>query len=474
MGPHDQETVSLTHAASTGVGDVTAASSGPGMAGTVGMTGGVTGRRELTIPRQLGGVRLIREIGRGGMGVVWVGHDEMLGRDVAVKFLLGAASSGDDPSFAAFLEGARAAAKLKLPGITAVYHADVVAPEGNNGDRAPYIVMEYVDGPTLTQVVHRTGPLHVSAAWAVMRSICETVAGLHEAGIIHRDIKPSNVMLDTDCNIYLTDFGVALLRPDSVGGEARMTRANMAGTPAYMAPEMFDGYASARSDTYQLGMMFYELLSGAVAFDGTSLEALREAQRSREPSMAVLVERKIERGVIDVIERALRKDPKFRYKSARHMLEAMDRAQIASGVRLRATAELRSAALKARTSGGGAAGGYGVSEAKVADATPQRSLYDHMATMAANKRANPQSPPVKSRDASSLYSSALNDQPPDLLAGGVVPERPGGGGGERLEYDEKPDDAPLKPVAILWIGIVVFVVLLAAIAFWWLAGIGRR
>jgi len=115
-----------------------------------------------------------------------------------------------------------------------------------------------------------------------------------------------------------------------------------------------------------------------------------------------------------------------------------------------------------------------VSEAKVADATPQRSLYDHMATMAANKRANPQSPPVKSRDASSLYSSALNDQPPDLLAGGVVPERPGGGGGERLEYDEKPDDAPLKPVAILWIGIVVFVVLLAAIAFWWLAGVGRR
>jgi len=368
MSMHDQETVSLS----------------------LTPTLGVESPREVIVPKQLGSVRLIREIGRGGMGVVWSGHDEMLGRDVAVKFLLGASTRETDPGFATFLEGARAAARLKCPGMTAIYHADVV--EGS-----PYIVMEYVDGPTLAKVIQSSGPFTLPAAWATMSNICGTVAELHDAGIIHRDIKPSNVMLDTDCNIFLTDFGVAICREI---GDTGSERVGLAGTPAYMAPEAFDGYASLRTDTYALGMMFYELLGGTPAFDATTLDQLKLMHQQTEPDFGKLLARKVDRTVIDVIERSLRKDPKFRLKSARSFLEAMERASVSSSVRIRGVADLRAAALKCRTSS---------SPESQASATPgatpasERTLYDHMSTIAAKKRANPMTPPVKSKSDSSVW-----------------------------------------------------------------------
>lgn len=424
MTPHDQETVALTHA------------------GTV----GAEPPREINVPRQLGSVRLIREIGRGGMGVVWLGHDDMLGRDVAVKFLLGAVANQDDPQFGIFLEGARAAAKLRIPGITAVYNADVV--EG-----APYIVMECVDGPTLSRVVSVAGALSLPAAWAVMQNLCATVGELHERGIIHRDIKPSNVMLDTESQIFLTDFGVALLRPDL--GESAMERANLAGTPAYMAPEMFECLASPRSDTYALGIMFYELLCGTVPFTGSSLDEMKQLHLTSEPNLAPLAERKVESGIIELIERALRKDPKFRFKSGRHMLEAMQRAAIPASIRGRSTTELRAASLKCRTAGGL------VPDSAAADmATPQRSLYDHMATIAAKKRANPQAPPVRASGDSSYFGLESDSQPERLDIPGIKPEVPGGApANSTWKPDEPHDDAPIRPVTVAWIGLAVFIVL---------------
>lgn len=369
MSMHDQETVSLS----------------------LTPTLGVESPREVIVPKQLGSVRLIREIGRGGMGVVWSGHDEMLGRDVAVKFLLGASTRETDPGFATFLEGARAAARLKCPGMTAIYHADVV--EGS-----PYIVMEYVDGPTLAQVVQKSGPLTLPAAWSTMSNICGTVAELHDAGIIHRDIKPSNVMLDTDCNIFLTDFGVAICR--EIGDTGSSERVGLAGTPAYMAPEAFEGYASLRTDTYALGMMFYELLAGSPAFDAPSLNQLKQKHQETEPDFSKLAARKVDRTVIDVIERALRKDPKFRLKSARSFLEAMERTSVSSSVRIRGGADLRAAALKCRTSSGADSQ---TSVTPDAPAPSERTLYDHMSTIAAKKRANPMTPPVKSKSDSSVW-----------------------------------------------------------------------
>ena len=154
---------------------------------------------EVTIPRELGSVRLIREIGRGGMGVVYLARHKMLGRDVAVKFLLHAVAGPDDPGFTRFLEGARAAAAVRHVGLTAVYDADLA-----NG--VPYLVMEYVDGPTLSELLERSGPLSVAVALAVLDEVLASLAELHERGIIHRDIKPSNILLDRDGRVLLADW----------------------------------------------------------------------------------------------------------------------------------------------------------------------------------------------------------------------------------------------------------------------------
>lgn len=457
MGIHDQDTVPLSH---TG--------------GTLGLA-----MREINAPRQLGSVRLIREIGKGGMGVVWLGHDDMLGRDVAVKFLLGAAATDDDPNFGVFLEGARAAAKLKCAGMTAVFHADVV-------DHAPYIVMEYVDGPTLSRVVHKAGPLVLPAAIAVMQSVCATVAELHEAGIIHRDIKPSNIMLDTDCRVYLTDFGIAITRPV---GESSAENVGLAGTPSYMAPEAFDGTAGTRTDTYSLGMTFYELLTGDPAFEG-EFSKVRTLHRSHDLPLTALRERQVDQAAIEIIERATHKDPKYRYKNARHMLEAIERAPLPKSVRQRADTELRSAALKCRAGGDG----LGSKDGSSAELSG-RSLYDHLSTLAAKKRSDiptpmpaPKPPSVGDLDG----PAAVGGDPPamhatirsvtDFVCGkcsarfssaDAVGSCPSCGsavlrsdplGGHHIEREEK-DEGPVKASTIAWIGLALFFfVLLVVIA----------
>ncbi|MCH9035578.1 MAG: serine/threonine protein kinase, partial [Planctomycetes bacterium] len=235
---------------------------------TITLTGSATGDTpvgEVTIPRELGPVRLLREIGRGGMGVVYLGRHQMLDRDVAVKFLLNAVAGPDDPGFARFLEGARAAARLEHPGLTTIHHADMV-------DGIPYLVMQYIDGPTLSDVLKQTGPLSLSALFAVLDAVSEAIGELHDRGIIHRDIKPSNVLLSHDGRVVVTDFGLAVARPM---GQRGPSSAGLAGTPAYMAPEMFTGEVSLRSDVYALGIMTFELLTGELPFTGT-LEEVRQ------------------------------------------------------------------------------------------------------------------------------------------------------------------------------------------------------
>jgi len=163
----------------------------------------------LLLPRQLGNVRLIGEIGRGGMGVVWRGRDEMLARDVAVKFLLHAIADAEDPHFGRFLDGARAAAAVRHSGLTSVYHAELA-------QGVPYLVMEYISGPALSDILRQCGPLNLSAVIAVLDAVCAAVGALHEAGVLHRDIKPANVLLDSQGRVYVTDFGLACPRHRSL------------------------------------------------------------------------------------------------------------------------------------------------------------------------------------------------------------------------------------------------------------------
>ncbi|MFZ4428889.1 MAG: serine/threonine-protein kinase [Phycisphaerales bacterium] len=433
MDPADQTTITLSNAGTGG-----------------GVTVAPAPSVQVEVPKRLGSVELIREIGRGGMGVVWLGRDELLGRDVAVKFMLGAAAGDDDPHFATFLEGARAAAALRTPGITAVHHADAIA-------GAPYIVMEYVDGPSLSRVIRVSTALSVAAAWHVMKALAATVAELHEAGIVHRDIKPSNVMLDLDGRLFLTDFGVAILRRDD-GADA--ARARLAGTPAYMAPEAFDGRASARVDVYALGVTLYEMLAGEPPFAADSLEAIRQLHAAAEWPRAILEAKGVDGAVIEIIDRALRKDPKFRFKSARHMLEAMERTRLDAATLARGEPDLRATALAARVGGGG-----------VADASPSGvgsssgTLYDHMATIAARKRATPSVPPPREPDAVPFgIDSHLGPVPPPASAAASS-----GFPAPRAEGPLSSEADLPSPKVVLWIGLMVFGVLALVVALWWLS-----
>ncbi|MCC6322052.1 MAG: serine/threonine protein kinase [Phycisphaerales bacterium] len=265
----------------------------------------------LVIPSRLGSVRLIRELGHGGMGVVWLGHHEFLDRQVAVKFLLATVTDRDDPRFQVFLDGARAAAQVRHLGLTAVLHADMV-------ENVPYLVMEYVSGPTLAELVERTGPLRLPAALAVLERIADALDKLHEAGVIHRDIKPSNILVDVQGQAYLTDFGLACRVENR---ERIMT----SGTPAYMAPECFDGEASARTDIYALAATTYHLLAGRAPYEG-SVAALRELHKAGvfppEPLQAVA----IPKPVIELLQRAANNDPRFRTKSCHKLLDGFREA----------------------------------------------------------------------------------------------------------------------------------------------------
>jgi serine/threonine protein kinase len=150
----------------------------------------------------LGSVKLLTQIGQGGMGIVYRGRDQLLNRDVAVKFLTNAIAAPDDPNFSAFLEGARSAAALQHAGLTTVHQAGVV-------ENVPYIVMQFVDGPTVSQLMKSTGPLNQQEALAILIDVAAAIAELHDRNIIHRDIKPSNVLLDPDGHVIVSDFGLA-------------------------------------------------------------------------------------------------------------------------------------------------------------------------------------------------------------------------------------------------------------------------
>mgnify|MGYP001452707265 CR=1 FL=1 len=265
------------------------------------------------IPKRLGAVQLIRQVGEGGMGVVWLGRHELLNRDVAVKFLLNITTGNTDPGFVAFVEGARAAAALRHQGLNAVLHADVV--EG-----VPYLVMEYVEGPTLSRVLRSASQLTPACARVVLDQVCGAIAELHDHNVIHRDIKPANILFTTDAKPVVTDFGLACER--SLAGFGSST-ANIAGTPEYMAPEMFEQTISSRTDVYALGILAYELFAGAPPFRGT-LDEIRSAHAATPLPVDGLA--KAPDPVAQVIDRATNKNPMYRYKSARHLQRAFDEA----------------------------------------------------------------------------------------------------------------------------------------------------
>ncbi len=271
--------------------------------------------------KQIGPIRLTRQIGKGGMGEVWLARHELLGHEVAAKILSTSVMDRSDPAFREFIQGAKVAASLGHPGLNKVHHADVA--EG-----VPYLVLEFLDGPNLRELVERSGRLDLPAVRAVIEAVGEAVAELHRNDRVHRDLKPSNIVLTTDGRVVVTDFGLACASPVSA---LRGKSGLMAGTPAYMAPEMFDGVVSARTDVYAIGMTAYELLCGKPAFDGT-LDTLRSKHKTVPIDVEPLRAAGVPEGVIEVVVRATSKDILFRPKTARHVLDAFRTAFDEAGI----------------------------------------------------------------------------------------------------------------------------------------------
>ena len=209
-------------------------------------------------PRRIGGFELLGRLGRGGMGTVLKARQVSMDRVVALK-ILSQKLARDEKFVKRFLREARSAARLRHPNIVQAYDAGLA-------DGCYFFAMEYVDGEGLDAVLRREGPLDPGRALGIMEQVASALAAAHEAGIVHRDVKPSNIMIDTEGEARVTDFGLA----KRTEGDITITADGKAlGTPAYAAPEMARGKgADPRSDLYSLGATFFHVLAGRPPFQG--------------------------------------------------------------------------------------------------------------------------------------------------------------------------------------------------------------
>jgi eukaryotic-like serine/threonine-protein kinase len=218
---------------------------------------------------------LQRRIGTGGYSEVWAGHDAVLDRPVAVK-LLHAEHASHAETLHRFRSEAQLSAQLSDANIARVYDFNDAGSDG-----PPYLVMEFVDGPTLAQIL-RAGPLPAARAMDILAQAAAGLHAAHAAGLVHRDIKPSNIMVAPGNVVKITDFGLS-----HTLASAPITRTGMvAGTPGYLAPERTAGIrATAASDLYALGVVGYECISGAQPFEGTPIEVALAHRDYRFPPL---------------------------------------------------------------------------------------------------------------------------------------------------------------------------------------------
>lgn len=257
-----------------------------------------------------------RQLGAGGMARVYLGHDRLLDRQVAVKVLSEPYAS--DPQFVErFRREASAAAGLNHPNIVAVY-------DRGEADGSYYIVMEYLKGPDLKQVIRGRAPLPPLEAIDNAQQILAALGAAHKRDVVHRDVKPQNVLVAEDGHLKVTDFGIA-----RAGAESDMTEAgSVIGTAQYLSPEQARGDdVTAASDCYAVGIVLYEMLSGRVPFDGGPPVAVAMKQISDEPVSPRIVEPSVPRELEAVVLRALAKRPSERYRTAEEMSRALAEAR---------------------------------------------------------------------------------------------------------------------------------------------------
>ncbi len=271
------------------------------------------------IPDRIDEFKILRVLGEGGMGVVYLAEDTVLGRKVALK-VLARHLLGSEAAIGRFRDEARAAAALKHPGVVPVY---TFRQDGQ--DR--YLICEYVDGPTLREFIaqeksRRAGDPGTRNAreWhrqcaEIVASVAEALEACHRANLVHRDVKPSNILLDPQSGPRLTDFGIA----KHLAPGANTYHTSLIGSYHYMSPEQAAASKAGvdhRSDIFSLGVILYEMLTTQRPFDGPDLQRVLHAVTSEEPRRLGAIEPRISADLETVCHKALEKDPAHRYQSA--------------------------------------------------------------------------------------------------------------------------------------------------------------
>jgi hypothetical protein len=268
---------------------------------------------------QIGRYQIVRELGRGAMGVVFEARDPLIGRTVALKMIrLDALGTPDEREWLQerLFREARSAGALSHPGIVVIY--DLGTSEG-----LAYIAMEYVDGPTMEKVLASAEPLNWDEALSILRQTANALDHAHGAGVVHRDVKPANIMLQRSKTVKITDFGIA-----KITSTQQITRTGMTmGTPSYMSPEQITAKAvDGRADQFSLAVVAYQILTGVKPFQGESLPNLVYQIVYEERPSARSVNGTLPEAVDDVLRRGLAKLPEDRYGSCSGFVNALESA----------------------------------------------------------------------------------------------------------------------------------------------------
>lgn len=280
--------------------------------------GGSSNEPREAIPSQVGRYRILKRIGSGGMGTVYLAEDPTLHRTVALKVL--PKNDNTPPNLIRrFHAEAKTAAMLRHPNIVTVF-------DSGDADGHLFLALEYIDGPDLEKVIRKKGRVPVERSIEVVRQIARALDHAHGLNIVHRDIKPSNILLRRDGTATLTDLGLARAMDESAA--SGITRAGFTvGTVDYMAPEQARSSKSAdvRSDLYSLGCTWFHMLAGRVPFNEGDLTNKLRAHAQNAPPDPREADQSIPSGIVAVLQRMMAKKPDDRYQNPAELLADLDR-----------------------------------------------------------------------------------------------------------------------------------------------------
>jgi hypothetical protein len=268
-----------------------------------------------------GRYRLDARIGRGGMSTVYRAFDTVLERPVAIK-LMHREIAADSDQLERFRREARSVAQLNHPHVVTVIDAgEEPLSDGHPGEACPYIVLEYVEGETLKDVIRREGPLDIPQAIAYAIEIARALGAAHERQIVHRDVKPHNVLIGAEGGAKITDFGIARTLTE----EGLTMAGRVLGTTDYVSPEQALGQpVTGQSDLYSLGVVLYEMLTGDVPFHGETPVAVAMKHVREDPPDVQSLRPEISAATASVLDRAMVKDLASRYPDAETMARDLE------------------------------------------------------------------------------------------------------------------------------------------------------